>query len=342
VQKIKNLYLCIVHNLFLPSRQKLNQEVSPDSISMAFPELMLLTRTYDQAVPVPEILCLGDSVWERLSREDLDQRSIGQMLQENLPPTKKTISISHSAYNLRIFLGFIRAIEKMRSRPQCVILPINLRSFSPQWFLNPLLQFACENQLLEEYCINPKISIPIIKPIREHPGLFNSFDSTSVDYPNSEYKTLGEFRELVASKPADEAQSFFRLSQIFLFHYMHPLVQNHPLLQALDDILQKLTLMEIKTIIYITPINYQAGLRFTGKDFLSRVALNIKMIYESVARSKADGKIDYRDYSTLLSSECFFSLDNATEHLNERGRKILVEQLTKDLVLSMDLRKGEQ
>jgi hypothetical protein len=177
------------------------------------------------------------------------------------------------------------------------------------------------------------MSIPAVETISEHPGLFDAFDAIPADYPLSEFKTLGEFRKLIASKPVDEMQASFRLGQIFLFHYMHPLASNHPLLQDLGEIFQRLALMKIKAFVYVTPINHQAGKRFWNSDFSTQVSLNVSTISECVSRHQGLAKINFKDYSTLLSSEYFFHADNATEHLNENGRVILVERIASELFL---------
>jgi hypothetical protein len=108
------------------------------------------------------------------------------------------------------------------------------------------------------------------------------------------------------------------------------------LLQYLDEALQRLVEMKIKTFVYITPINHQAGLRFCGEGFLTRVALNARRVYDVVACRQAEGLLAYKDYGTLLQSEYFFNLDNATEHLNENGRHILVEQLKNEIISLME------
>jgi hypothetical protein len=306
-----------------------------------FSELKLLVETYNQKVQPPAVFCMGDSVWERISRDDVDPRNVGQMLGDSLKHTTEIAFISHSAYNLRIYLNFIKALAVMRNRPEYVVLPINLRSFSPQWFLNPLWQFERENQVLQDYCLDPEMDIPTIEPVVEYPGIYKEFDETAVKFPLSEYQAIREFRKQIASVPVNDDDAYQRLRQIFIFHYMHPLVEEHLLLKCLDEALQKLSGMNIKTFVYITPINHQAGLRFCGKDFLTQVAANTTLIYEVINRHQTNGMNRYMDYGTLLDSEYFFNLDNATEHLNEYGRKFLVEKMKEELISLMDERKGE-
>lgn len=331
---MKNKLLGLFHNPGAKINQQKEQKTLPPSDKLPYPELNFLIDTFEKADCGPDLFCLGDSVWERLSREDVDQRNIGQMLQDRLQGTMKVVSLSHSAYNLKIFCNLIKALERMRNRPEFLVLPINLRSFSPQWYLNPLWQFEKENRILEEFCINPKMTIPVISPVIEHAGIYNAFNATVVNYPLSNYKTVGEFRELVASVPTNEKQVFMRHQQIFIFHYTHPLSTGHPLLFFLISALMKLAEMKIKTFVYITPINYQAGVRFCGEKFLEQTISNVRVIDEVISGTQEKGHIIYSDFSLILPSNYFFNIDNATEHLNERGRQFLSERI-KEKIISM-------
>ncbi len=329
MQTLKNLFYKIRRRWFELIKRKLKQqqEIQSNNIRKPYSTLVQLKRAFISLEQSPSVLCLGDSVWERIAREDVDQRSLGQMLSENLKQTISVTSISQSAYNMRVYLNIIKVLEKMRHYPRLILLPINLRSFSPQWFLNPLWQSQREIQVLEEYRANPKMKLPVIEPVRETPELFKSFDAFPVDYPNSEFSTVGQFRKLIASKPADEAQKTFRLKQIFIFHYMYILLSDHPLIRDMNYVLQKLSQMDIGVLLIVTPINYQAGMRFVGSDFLSRVELNVQVIFERINSFQGERKPYFMDYSKLLSSKHFFHPADATEHLNQTGRTLLSERL---------------
>lgn len=329
MQTLKNLFLRIRHRWFKLIKRKLNQqqEIQSEYIRKPFPALVQLNGAFTSLGQCPSVLCLGDSVWERIAREDVDRRSLGQMLSDNLKQSLKVTSISQSAFNMRVFLSMIKVLEKMGHYPRCILLPINLRSFSPQWFFNPLWQSQQEIQLLEEYIANPNMRIPAIEPVRGTPELFNSFDAIPVNYPNSEFTTVGQFRELIASKPVDETQRAFRLKQLFIFHYMHPLVSDHPLISDMNIVMQKLSQLDISVLFITNPINYQAGMRFVGSDFLRPVTLNVQVILEHILSFQGGNKPHFVDYSNLLSSEHFFHPADSTEHLNQTGRVILSERL---------------
>jgi hypothetical protein len=99
---MKNLFSRIFHNQRSQSEQLVEQKMPASVDLQPFPELTYLIRTYNREGDAPDVLCMGDSVWERLSRDDVDQRNIGQILRDALQNTLAVAFISHSAYNLRI------------------------------------------------------------------------------------------------------------------------------------------------------------------------------------------------------------------------------------------------
>jgi hypothetical protein len=99
---------------------------------------------YGQAATTPpEISMFGDSVAERVSRNDSDKRSLAQMVSENVAP-RTFMALTRSAHQPDIYEPLIRAMLLQPRRPRVLIVPVNLRSFSPQWMLSPDWHFAQE------------------------------------------------------------------------------------------------------------------------------------------------------------------------------------------------------
>jgi hypothetical protein len=294
-----------------------------------YPQLVELMRMFNAEEEAPEILYLGDSVLLRISRDDQDQRKLGEMVEDNLVGKLRAGCIFESAYHVRVYYQLLRAVATMRQRPELVILPINVRCFSPQWDLSPRFQFKQEIQALEQYITNPRRPVGEVDRVCRQMPDYESFDATPVTYPLSPLTHLGHFRLIKQCPPEYTAeQKRFRLQQIFIFHYTHPLLPSHPKLAVLNDILQFLADQGIAVVTYVTPINYQAGESYVGKEFLKIYEANVKIVADLIAPHLATGRASYSDYSTLLGSEYFFNEDNATEHLNQEGRRILSGKIT--------------
>jgi hypothetical protein len=109
---------------------------------------------------------------------------------------------------------------------------------------------------------------------------------------------------------------------------------DHPLFDSLDSILTALTDMEIRTLTYISPINYQMGLRFVGEEFRQILSANIRVIKQFIDRRAGElqGRVHWLDFSILLSSKYILKPDDPTGHLNQAGRQFLAERISGEIL----------
>ena len=105
-----------------------------------------------------DIVYLGDSTLSF----PLGEVTTGEILQEMLP-AHDIGEISHPAYNLDVYLHYIRHIIRSSHRPHVVILPINMRSFSPEWDMRPGYQFE---QVKKTLILGPVFSHMLSRPLK--------------------------------------------------------------------------------------------------------------------------------------------------------------------------------
>lgn len=290
----------------------------PGSGGRPFPALVDIIRACARDADGDGVLLFGDSVMERTSRGDTDQRTLGTMIAEALQE-RPVATISYSAFNPQIFAALARVAVRLPRPPSVVILPVNLRCFSPQWDLNPAWQFEAELALIERYLSAPDTVILPIADIREAPGFYASFDATPVSFPLSRLSTIGEFRALVRQPSTDEAGRRARAAEIFVYHYTHPLTAEHRKVRALREAVTTFIGAGCRVLCYLTPINHEAGERLLGSAFKPALRANAAVV-ASALRELPDV---LQDLSEALPDEHFFHEDLATEHLNERGRSVL-------------------
>jgi hypothetical protein len=210
-----------------------------------------------------------------------------------------------------------------------------LRSFSPQWDFHPAWQFRDEIKVLNRYPVTSSINIRPYDELNVKPILLRLYDANWINYPIVGFKLIGYFRKLIKSVPESDTERKFRLKNIFIFHYLHLLICHHTKLIAFDECIKLLHDMGIKTVVYVTPINWQAGEKYVGPGFVEKIKSNVKCVFDTVSASLDKGALRFSDFSTLLDSDCFFSEDNATEHLNQKGRGILAHHI-KEMVFSFE------
>lgn len=297
-----------------------------------YPDLVRMITLFSGTDNSPDILYLGDSVVERIADEDVDKRNLGELV-THLCSGYNIGCITHTAYNPEVYYYMLRALDHVKSKPKCVILPVNMRCFSPQWDLNPYWQFNEELKMLKEYIKDPGIEIRSISPLRKDDALkakFKEFDDTRVEYPETPLKFLGEFRKICDERPVDVEAISYRYKQIFIYHYMYPLDSLHKKLKILNEIQLYLAGKDILLFAYIPPINYEAARHYVGDRFMEVYEHNVKVMCESMALRAMDRTV-LKNYSYMLEREHFFHQDCTVEHINERGREMVARAIVNDL-----------
>jgi hypothetical protein len=198
-----------------------------------------------------------------------------------------------------------------------------MRSFSPQWDLAPPWQFDPEIQLLKEYVLHPGKKTKCRVGKKDSLRLNRKYLNTSVHYPFTALEKIKDFTRIIDSTPVNEREAHLRKKHIFIFHYMYELSEKHPKVAILHNIIRLLDGIGVCPVIYFTPINYEAGMRYVAPEFLTLLRSNVNIIVDQLAPYRSQGKVCLYDYATKLDSSCFFHDDEPTEHLNQKGRDII-------------------
>ena len=307
-----------------------------------YKELAMLVESFDQhAGEAPGILYFGDSVLERVSWNDNDTSTLGEMVSTRLKPNYNVCVISRTAYHPSIFLSLGQVLKITQKRPNLLILPINIRCFSPQWDWEPLWQYDREILAIEKFCNDPFRRIPRLVPSNKLTSthhMQNKFLKRTVKYPLTNFTRIGHFKELIATKPTETQAINHRWRQIIIYHYLHPLRSDNQKLRNMQKLIKLMHEMDILVFSYITPINYQAGKRIVGEEFTHIVSNNIATIFQAITGCQKhiclgcvwnQHRLVVADWSTMLSENFFFHNNDPTEHLNEKGRSSLADAIVK-------------
>lgn len=286
--------------------------------------LARLVESYGAGGSMAQFLYFGDSVLERVAKEDADRRALYQMFADRVAP-RRVCSLSQGAFHPGVFLASVRCLRSLEHRPELAIVPINLRCFSPQWDLEPAYQFTGEIALLNNFAANPSKRLPSFTAAAVDREQYEVFDRTPISIVGSRLTTVGEFRLVISASPQTEVQTRFREQQVFSFFYMYRLAREHRRVVALRELFQTLGSLGIPVLVYITPINIGAARAVLGEAFSSQIRSNVATLVEALA------DVRVIDWSTEFPPEMFFHRKFHTEHLNERGRKRLVELVAGEL-----------
>jgi hypothetical protein len=265
------------------------------------------------------------------------------MLATDLKGKARVLELSHRAYNMDMYYHLLRTLEKTRHRPRFIVFPINMRSFSPQWYLRPNWQFRAEIELLVHYYSGHGLRRHYRKQKYQ-----DGYEEIRVEFPLSEIRTIREFEVLRLNKHHPDVSPEERRRELFIYFYLYPIVEEHPLLTRLKEILQLSRTIDSQMILYITPINIEAALRNVGREFEHYFSKNLKRVKDVFCRERGrllsneeinngdvlnDSAICL-DYSKELGSDCFFHTESIDDHLNQKGRRFIARGI-RDVVLKL-------
>lgn len=270
-----------------------------------------------------EILYLGDCTDYSPAKKEKDKRAISQMLMDT-NPHRRIKSITHPAYQLDIYLEFCRYIVKQGHRPQVIIIPINLRSFSPQWDRMPHYQFELEKIILRGG-IGSRLLYAFYQPLSIFHYDFRRI--TREEYFNTSVfdgeRQVGKIKDFVTVGPGENLEKIIRKK--LLLSYMYGLEESHRKVKSMLEIARLLSAHHIRLIFYFTPIDIETGERY----FPGRFARQIKRNVDLIDKLLAGQGVRVLDLSRGLGSDSFSCRHwvSPSERLREKGRLYVARQL---------------
>lgn len=300
-------------------------------VSALFPpslpaEIEKFDRLLSQGV---EVLYLGDSTLLL----PLGEVTTGEILQELLPE-REVGQVAHPAYGLEVFHAYAAHMDRHGVSPQTLVLPINLRSFSPAWDRRPAYQFTKERRLLAlghpwaRLLLRPLEAFGFFQPSISQRAFLDTpvYDGDEVVGEVRDYETLADDEIL-----QEEAENAYRevaledeetAQAVLTYHYMLNLEPDH---RKLDESIEVAELAErrgFNVIFYISPINVEQGERFLGSRFTERLRENIQVV-ESRLDAAALDSVTLLNLAFELPAYDFTDL----EHLTETGKEVVAEQV---------------
>lgn len=305
------IFLVLAVQLFLP-------------VSRDIPNEIKLLDVY--AKLKAEIIYFGDSTINWASPSDISQESMSGLLQRLLPHVR-VAKLTHASYQPDVYAAFAEYIARKGYNPRFVIIPVNLRSFSPEWDRQPLWQFEKEKLTL---AMKDTWMMKFYRPL----AVFKFFDPaiSRFDYDQTPVFIDGKFAGRVRDydNPDYREISEEKMKKKLIFRYMYTLTARHRKVLSLVHAAAVFKSAGIEPVFYITPVDIQAIERVLGPASVGRVANNVGVIRTALAGQNAQ----LLDLSTALpGGEFCWPADGdgpryPNEHLKLRGRMLVVKSLS--------------
>jgi len=273
-----------------------------------------------------EILHFGDSVLGSTARGDRDRRGITPMLRELLP-ARSIGEVSNQAFDLEVYEAFLARLSREPRRPAIVLVPINLRTFSPAWEMAPPYQFRSmkfrlhHGDFAADTFLGPLSALKLysLNPVSER-----QYRAAPVLRGDRKSGTVGDFMI-----PADRGDPERRIVGLFALNYLHPIRDDHRKLKSIGATAAGCRAAGMRPIFYVTPLDVESGTLRIGAEFRETVTRHLSILRETL---NALG-LPLLDLASDLDASHFDWADGASpnEHLKEAGRRHVAERLAQIL-----------
>ena len=301
-----------------------------------------------------DVIYFGDSVLNADHENKTEPSSLVKIFKQ--ASKKNTLEISGAAYTPFIYDKYFDVIKKYSKDTKLIIVPINLRAFSSAWYKVPEYQFEQECSYLgfisikfNSNCIKEHIkNLLTSKNIKVKQESFLEEIITAKGFLNTtKRKFIENFKENCDVEIINNKKEFYCKSQDYFvqvmeymqhgltlresihamrynYHYAEYIEKNNISLLNIQSIIDKAKRLDFNILFYITPLNLDSIKKFSGQGLLNIVSQNLLLI-----KSNIKGKdIYFLNLINLLSKE-YFEEECACEHVNEKGKKIIIDNIIK-------------
>ena len=232
--------------------------------------------------------------------------------------------ISHGNFSPVIYKEFARLIVQQPKKPKVVVIPINMRNFSSEWFYHPMYQFDIYKS---------QIGALTGKSIFENFGFYFSgrfmLESRIKNWIKEDinYNSINLNHRELRNYITQESNSTNREKLLFRYHYMYSLKSTHKLCENLNITMDCLRSSDIKVLTYITPINIEEGSRLLGNQFIDVVKDNVDVIENFLSSNN----IPLLNLIMKVKNENFMDKDVVCEHVDFVGKRFIANEVYKKI-----------
>jgi acetyl esterase/lipase len=233
-----------------------------------------------------------------------------------------------------VFHDYAAHMDRHGASPQTLVLPINLRSFSPAWDKRPAYQFTKERRIL---ALGHPWARLLLRPLEAF-GFFQppisqrEFMESPVYDGDERVGQVRDFETLAADEVLqEEAENAYRevaledeetAQAVLTYHYMLSLEPDHRKLDAMAEIAELGRRRGFNVIFYISPVNVEQGERFLESRFTERLSENVQVV---------ESRLDAGSLDNVMLLNMAFDLPaydfTDLEHLTETGKEYVAEQI---------------
>ena len=254
-----------------------------------------------------KVLYFGDSVLSFVTRDEEDQATLPGIVADAFG--QPLVDVSQRANAVDTFRTQIDYLLRAGVRPSLAVIPINLRSFAPEWASDPSWNFAMRQRMYDHLFLTRALAV------------FNwSFDRAEHGPPAEVAvhigdRYMGSVEDFLEPEVQDDPPDSL-IHNRYLARYGSELegTERFKVLRELVTLVRK---QEIPALFYLVPFDWESVERFVAADERAPIRANVETLRETLRQAD----VEWLDLTDLLATADFdYGRGNPNEHLRASGR----------------------
>lgn len=269
----------------------------------------------------PDVLYLGDSTVSFVAPEDTDRRRLDTMIKDALGEEVSVHVVDGRGFNPDIYDAYLRLLEGVSVRP-LVVVPLCIRVRTP---LTEHPVYGHKRALQKIRSADPSRGA-----WRLHGAWPKPTEAEFEAYYRLPYSTLlgegfvGDYVKRINELERTAEDDDERVRMLYAYHHGGLLESASPKMEAVTRMGRTLRELGCAAVAYQTPVPVGTGAALLGPELAVRTAASFAALNEAY-RLGAGEDAEIVESGTCFSADEFIDPRDATEHLNEAGRRRLTE-----------------
>ncbi|HVV30423.1 MAG TPA: hypothetical protein VHC41_06050 [Mycobacteriales bacterium] len=279
----------------------------------------------------PDVLLFGDSASYWTMPSEPDSRAMLQMLAAELPSGTSLHTVVGPAYSARIIAAFAAGFRRWRSRPRVVVIPATLLTMMDVHLEDPRYNYVAASGWIADALAGRDDHAA--RKRHSDRAAQDAFDRLPAPSLIGARRTFGELRLIGSATPTTRWQQVVRLRHMMDLYNAERLDPDSKGIAQLAALARLLSELEIPSVAYIPPINYEVIVKALGAGSRQHVACNVEVV-ESAIREAGGSRAQVVNAAFDHAAQGF--LDPL--HLKAAGRVQLARRIAAACAGCLDVR----
>lgn len=269
-----------------------------------------------------DVLAIGDSTWAFTAPYDEDPRHLAVMVADGLGDTTTMHAVVGAGYNANLIDAYLGLAQRGGFRP-VVIVPLTVRLVTVAWGTHPNYTYRGAVSAIGQ--MPGDLPLRRIRKAVRPPSVadFDAYDSLTIS-AFGETAPIRDFRRRLKQPEAHGLDREGREKLLYAFHHGEQVAPDSVYLEAIRKMGRRIAGMGSPVVAYETPVPVIRGEELHGPEFRRRALANQESVRQAF-REGFGGPVEILETGTIFPTEEFIDPEDASEHVNARGRSRLAD-----------------